>query len=544
MLHIQNLSYSISGRPLFENANATIAKNYHVGFVGRNGAGKSTLFRLILGSIHPDKGEVSVQKGATIGTVAQETPSGSLTCLEFVLKSDKERTHLLELTETETDPTKLGDIYDRLLEIDAYSAPAKASKILVGLGFSEEMQHQSLDSFSGGWKMRVALATALFLEPDLLLLDEPSNHLDLETTLWLVNYLKSYPKTLVIISHDRYLLNAAVDRILHLNHKSLSIYTGNYDTFIKTRAEQKRVLEAAQKKQQAERAHVQKFVDRFRFKASKAKQVQSRIKKLEKLEQFSDVRDDPTLALHFPEPETLPPPLITLEKVSAGYGEKVVLTNLNQRIDFGDRIALLGANGNGKSTFAKLIAGALAPLKGERKCLPQLRIGFFHQHQLEGLIPKKTAYDHLVALMNKSTPTQVRSYLGTFGFGQAKADIQVEKLSGGEKARLNLAILCYHKPQILILDEPTNHLDMETREALIFAINEFPGAVILITHDWHLLELTADTLWIAENKTVKPFDGSLDEYRQLITGSSSKAPGSSQKEPKNVNKEQKKKSKK
>jgi len=529
MLHIKDLTYRIAGRVLFEDVNAHLPRGHHVGLVGRNGTGKSTLFKLILKEVQADQGSVLVQKGARVGIVAQEVPVGTQTPLEFVLEGDQERHQLLQELEASGDPMRLADVHHRLNEIDAYSAPARAAKILVGLGFSEPEQHQPLSSYSGGWRMRVALAAALFSEPDLLLLDEPTNHLDLESVAWLEGFLKSYPHTLVIISHDRHVLNNVVDRIYHLHDKKISLYMGNYDFYEKTRREQMLIQQAAQTKQQAARSHIQSFVDRFRAKASKARQVQSRIKMLERFEPLSMLRDDPALRLKFPQAEDLAPPLMTLNKVSAGYEDKVILKDLNQRIDQEDRIALLGSNGNGKSTFAKLVAGAISPLSGELYRSEKLNVAYFHQHQIEALHVKETAFQHLSPLMKDSRPDQVRARLGQFGFAQEKADVMVEKLSGGEKARLNFALISAKKPQLLILDEPTNHLDVETRDALVVAINDFAGAVILITHDWHLLELTVDRLWLVANQKVEPFDGDLEDYRRFILGG--KADKGSQKAP-------------
>ncbi|WP_085784948.1 ABC-F family ATP-binding cassette domain-containing protein [Candidatus Nucleicultrix amoebiphila] len=516
MLHIRNITYRIAGRTLFENTSAHLPKGHKAGLVGRNGTGKSSLFKLIMGEIHVDHGEIEIRKGSRIGVVAQEVNVKGHTPLSFVLSADHERTRLLEQSETETDPLHLVEIHNRLIEIDAYSAPAKASKILVGLGFDEEAQQRPLQEYSGGWRMRVALAAALFSEPDLLLLDEPTNHLDFEATVWLEGFLKNYPQTLLIISHDRQMLNSVADRIYHLHDCRLMLYSGNYDFFEKTRRERLAQEKAEQAKQQERRTHIQEFIDRFRYKASKARQVQSRIKMLEKFDPVISTKDDPTFRLDFPEVEMMPPPMITLEKVSAGYGDKVVLKGLNQRIDPDDRIALLGQNGNGKSTFAKLIAGELAPLSGLITRAPKVRVGYFHQYQIEALRPKESAFEHLEKLLPNLRPDQVRARLGRFGFSRDKADVAVEKLSGGEKSRLNFALVSALEPQILILDEPTNHLDMETRESLIMAINEFKGAVILITHDWHLLELTADRLWLVANQSVKRFDGDLKDYRRFV----------------------------
>lgn len=517
MLTIRNMTYRVAGRTLFDGANAVLARGQHAGLVGRNGTGKSTLFKLILGEAHADHGDVEVQKGATVGMVAQEIHPGDDTPHSFVLRSSPSYETLMRQVETETDPDILSDLLERLTHADTYAAPARASKILYGLGFDEEAQHQPLKSYSGGWRMRAALAAVLFQEPDLLLLDEPTNHLDFEASIWLEEYLKSYPRTILMISHDRHMLNQVVDRILHLDQLKLTLYSGDYDFYEKTRKEKLLTQTAERAKQEERRNHIMKFVDRFRSKASKASQVQSRLKLLAKFDPLVETRDAPSIALDFPTPDFLPPPLMTLEKVTAGYGDKVVLRGLNQRIDFEDRIALLGKNGNGKSTFAKLLAGDIAPLSGEINRSNKLRVGFFHQHQIESLIPHETAFDHMMRLLPTLRPDQVRSRLGRFGFSQQKADVSVRQLSGGEKARLNFAMISAQSPQLLILDEPTNHLDVETRESLVMAINAFEGAVILITHDWHLLELTADRLLLVANNTVSRFDGDLEDYKAFLT---------------------------
>jgi ATP-binding cassette subfamily F protein 3 len=424
----------------------------------------------------------------------------------------------MEALETETDLERLGAIQFELEAIDSFTAEARAGKILAGLGFSEYAQQQPLNHFSGGWRMRVALASVLYNKPDLMLLDEPSNHLDLETTFWLIDYLKKDPCALILISHDKYILNEVVQKIVHLHSKTLTSYTGNYDTFSETRFLRMAQLEAAHAKQQEQRAHIQKFVDRFRAKATKAAQVQSRLKMLSKMEEVQLLRDDSTLSIQFPQPADLSPPLISLEKASVGYEEKVILKNLNQRIDPQECIALVGRNGNGKSTFAKLLSGHLPPMHGERKVYQNFSVAFFQQDQLENLIPTQTAYEHLEVLMPNTSPTHIRNLLGQFGLTQSKADLPVKNLSGGEKTRLNFALLSRDTPGLLILDEPTNHLDIESREALTLSINQFKGAVILITHDWDLLKLTATNLWVVENGTVQTFEGSLETYQRDILG--------------------------
>ncbi len=518
MLDIQNVTYRIAGRTIFENMSVHIPSNHRMGLVGRNGSGKTTLFKLICGEIHVDEGKLALQGEVKIATVAQEMPATNATPLEFVLESHKERHDLLNELECNADPFRLAEIHQQLIDINAYEAPTRAAKILLGLGFSEEEQHRPLSSFSGGWRMRVALAAALFCEPDLLLLDEPTNHLDLEATAWLESYLKSYPRSLLIISHDRYLLNSVVDRIYNLSHKSLKLYNGNYDFFEKTQKEHMLLQEAAVKKQQAARQHIQGFIDRFRAKSSKASMVQSRIKMLEKFEPLSVLRDESNVRLSFPPADDVSPPMITMEKASVGYGDKVVLKNLSCRIDPEDRIALLGRNGNGKTTFANLLAGYLQPMSGDVIHHPKLKVGYFHQHQIDAMEGDLTAYDHLAQHMKGAKPEAVRAQLGRFGITKDMAITKVKSLSGGEKARLNLSVISAMKPNILILDEPTNHLDMASRESLIVAINDFNGAVILITHDRYILEHTVDRYWLVADQQVTKFDGSIDDYYAMILG--------------------------
>jgi ATP-binding cassette subfamily F protein 3 len=521
MLSISNITYRVAGRVLLENATASISAGHRVGLVGRNGAGKSTLFGLILNELQPDQGDIEVQRGVRIGIVAQEAPGGDMTPQDVVLAADLERAALLHEADHSDDGERLAEVHMRLVDIDAHTAPMRAAEILAGLGFTEDMQQQPMSSFSGGWRMRVALAAALFAQPELLLLDEPTNHLDLEATVWLEAYLQKYPHTLLVISHDRQILNACVDHILHLDSKQLTFYSGNYDWFEKMRAERMAQSKAEASKVDAKRKHLQSFVDRFKAKASKARQAQSRMKMLEKLGTVSVMRDDPTVSFDFPEPAELSPPLISFEKVSVGYAPgKPVLRDIDLRIDPEDRIALLGSNGNGKSTFAKLVAGRLQPMEGHHHRSGKLFTGFFAQHQVEDMDGESTPYKLMAELMPGGREPQVRARLGRFGFGQEKANTQVKSLSGGERARLNFALITHNAPPMLIFDEPTNHLDIESREALAVAINEYKGAVILISHDWHLLELTADQLWLVGDGKVKPFDGDLEDYRKLMLGKS------------------------
>ena len=521
MLSISNVTYRVAGRVLLENATASISAGHRVGLVGRNGAGKSTLFGLILNELQPDQGDIEIQRGVRIGVVAQEAPGGPMTPQDVVLDADLERAALLREADTSDDGERLAEVHMRLVDIDAHTAPMRAAEILAGLGFTEEMQQQPMSSFSGGWRMRVALAAALFAQPELLMLDEPTNHLDLEATVWLEAYLQKYPHTLLVISHDRQILNACVDHILHLDNKQLTFYTGNYDWFEKMRAERMAQSKAEASKVDAKRKHLQSFVDRFKAKASKARQAQSRMKMLEKLGSVSVMRDDPTVSFDFPEPAELSPPLLSFDKVSVGYTPgKPVLRDIDVRIDPEDRIALLGSNGNGKSTFAKLVAGRLQPMEGHHHRSGKLFTGFFAQHQIEDMDANATPFSLMAELMPGGREPQVRARLGRFGFGQEKANTQVMSLSGGERARLNFALITHNAPPLLIFDEPTNHLDIESREALAVAINEYKGAVILISHDWHLLELTADQLWLVGDGKVKAFDGDLEDYRKLMLGKS------------------------
>ncbi|HYM31505.1 MAG TPA: ABC-F family ATP-binding cassette domain-containing protein [Candidatus Cybelea sp.] len=517
MLHINDLSYRVGGRLLFEGATAHVPAGHRVGLVGRNGSGKSTLLRLILGEVSPDAGTIAVRSRARLGRLAQEAPDGEHSALEFVLAADTERAALLAEAEVADDAHRIAEVHTRLADIDAHTAPSRAASILNGLGFDTDAQARTLRSFSGGWRMRVALAATLFAEPDLLLLDEPSNHLDLEANLWLEGYLRSYPRTLLLVSHDRDLLNNVATHILHLEERRLTLYVGGYDTFERTRRERLVRIAAMQSRQEAQRRHLQAFVDRFRYKASKARQAQSRLKMLARLQPIASVMEEATVTFRFPDPQPLPPPLIVLEGAAASYdGAPPVLDRLDLRIDMDDRIALLGANGNGKSTFAKLLSGRLKPSKGSLRQSSKMVVGYFAQHQMDELNPKATAFRHLQELMPEANEAKIRARLGQFGFSQSKADVSVTDLSGGEKARLLFALMSHAAPHLMILDEPTNHLDVDAREALLQAINDYAGAVILISHDRHLIEATADRLWLVEGGRVQPFDGDLDDYRRLL----------------------------
>ena len=516
MLHLNDVTLRFGGRVLLEHASVHLPAGHRIGLVGANGSGKTSLLRLILGELTPDAGEVRLRRGAAVGWVAQEAPGGERTPREAVLEADRERARLLAAAETAVEAHAIAEIQTRLADIGAHAAPARASAILAGLGFDEAAQQQPLASFSGGWRMRVALAAVLFAEPDLLLLDEPTNHLDLEASLWLEDYLRRYPKTLLLVSHDRDLLEPRARRIVHLDQRKLASYAGGYDAFERIRREQLTLQAKERVRIEARRKHMQAFVDRFRYKASKARQAQSRLKAIARLEPIPAVIEAPHVVLRFPEPEVPPPPLITLEHAAAGYGDQVVLARLDLRLDPDDRIALLGANGNGKSTLAKLLAGRLEPLAGEVVRAPKLRVGYFAQHQIEALRPADSALAHLARRLPAEREERLRARLGGFGLPQDKAELPAGLLSGGEKARLTFALISAAAPQLLILDEPTNHLDIDSREALIEAINGFAGAVVLISHDPHLIELTADRLWLVEGGRVRPFEGDLDDYRRAL----------------------------
>ncbi len=528
MLTIRDLSFSMAGKPLFEGASAQIPGGARVGLVGRNGTGKSTLFRLIRGELAPDRGEIELPPRARIGGVAQEVPAGPEALLDIVLAADAERAALLAEAETAEDPARIAEIQTRLTDIDAHSAEARAATILSGLGFPPADQARAAAEFSGGWRMRVALAAVLFSAPDLLLLDEPTNYLDLEGAVWLEAYLARYPYTTLVISHDRGLLNRAVDRILHLEARGLTLYGGPYDTFDRVRREKLALQAAAAKKQAAARAHLQSFVDRFRYKASKAKQAQARIKMLEKMEPIAAVAEDAVAPIRLPEPEELPPPLVAFDGCAVGYGGQAVLSRISLRIDQDDRIALLGANGQGKSTFAKLVSGRLRPMEGTRQVSSHLRIGYFAQHQTDELDRAATPLEILRRARPEEPPAKLRARLAQGGTGADIADTAVADLSGGQKARLMLTMAALDAPHLLILDEPTNHLDIESREALVAALNAYSGAVILVSHDAHLVAAVADRLWLVKDGRVGAYDGDMEDYRRLLlaaeTGEGARAP--------------------
>ena len=516
MINFKNISFSIGGVSLFEETSAFVPTGHKVGIVGRNGAGKTTLFKLIQKELIIDGGVIEIPRNFKVGSVAQEAPSTEETLLDTVLAADVERAELLRDSEIETDPNKIANIHIRLADIDAYSADARASSILTGLGFSQNDQKSPCSSFSGGWRMRVALASVLFSNPDLLLLDEPTNYLDFEGTAWLENYLQKFKNTVLVISHDRSLLNKSVNGILHLSNKKLQFYSGNYDTFDNERRIQLEQKISLKNKQDAQRAHIQSFVDRFKAKASKARQAQSRIKILEKMKPIVIEEDQKIPRFKFDEAIKFAPPLVTLDKASVGYNDVEVLKNINIQINPDDRIGLLGVNGEGKSTFSKLIAKKIKLINGSLQIPQKLKIGYFAQHQLDELRPKETAFEHVYAKLKSEIPSKVRARLGSAGFAADTMDLQVKRLSGGQKARLLLLLVVIEKPDLLILDEPTNHLDIESREALIMALNDYSGSLILVSHDAFLVERLVDRLLIVKNGGVSEFSGDIHEYRDLV----------------------------
>jgi ATP-binding cassette, subfamily F, member 3 len=527
MLILDDLTVAIAGRTLIENASVRVPAGGRVGLVGRNGTGKSTLFNVIAGEHHAEQGHIEMPSRWRIGRLAQEAPSGPESLIEVVLKADIERERLLAEAETAHDPHAIAEIQTRLADIGAHAAPARAASILAGLGFSEAEQQRPCSEFSGGWRMRVALAATLFAQPDLLLLDEPTNYLDLEGTLWLQEHLARYPATLIVISHDRDLLDRSVGHILALEQKTLTLWRGGYSAYEKQRRERQLLDQKLVKKQEAQRQHLQAFVDRFRAKATKARQAQSRLKMLAKMEPVAALVTDDVRPISFPTPEKLlSPPIVATEKVSVGYDGRAVLSGLTLRIDNDDRIALLGANGNGKSTLVKLIADRLAPMQGTVTRAANLKVAYFAQHQLDELSPTESPYDHVRDLMPNASEAQVRARVGAIGFSGEAGNTPVANLSGGEKARLLLALATFEAPHLVILDEPTNHLDIDSRAALIEAINDFPGAAILVSHDRYLLEACADRLWLVANGRVTPFDGDLDDYvRDVLSERAGKSSG-------------------
>ncbi|WNO53122.1 ABC-F family ATP-binding cassette domain-containing protein [Stakelama saccharophila] len=529
MLNLNDITVRLGGRTILDHASAALPPRSRVGLIGRNGAGKSTLVRVVAGLLEPDGGGAEMPKDARLGYIAQEAPAGDASPFDTVLAADTERASLMAEAETCTEPHRLAEVHERLLAIDAHAAPARAARILSGLGFDEEAQHRALDSFSGGWRMRVALAALLFSEPDVLLLDEPSNHLDLEAVLWLEDFLKRYRATILIVSHERDFLNNVVDHILHLHQGKLTLYPGGYDAFEKQRAERLAQIEAARANQQAQRAKLEDYIRRNSARASTAKQAQSRAKALAKMTPIAAAAEDPTLSFGFPDPAELRPPLVTLDDASVGYGNTPVLKRLNLRLDPDDRIAFLGRNGNGKTTLARLLAGQLEPMDGTVNGSGKLRVGYFTQYQVEELDADDTPLAHMTRVMPDAKPAAVRAQLGRFGFSGDRATALVGTMSGGERARLALALITRDAPHMLILDEPTNHLDVDAREALIRALNDYAGAVVIVSHDRHMVETTVDRLVLVDDGTAVPFDGSIDDYVALVLGSEAKAEGKSEK---------------
>ncbi|MBR2813248.1 MAG: ABC-F family ATP-binding cassette domain-containing protein [Reyranella sp.] len=537
MLHVSDLSFRHGERVLFDRASVAFSDGWKVGLVGRNGAGKSTLLRIIQGLTEADSGEINLMGRTRIGSVPQDPPGGDIPVLDAVLAADVERTALMAEAETSHDGLRLAEIHMRLDEIGAASAPSRAAAILSGLGFDNEAQSRPCGEFSGGWRMRVALAGTLFSDPDLLILDEPSNHLDIEAMMWLTEHLRKFRNTLLMVSHDRDLLNDVCDHIVHIDQQKLVPYTGNYDFFERTRAERLANDAAQQAKVAAQRKHMQAFVDRFKAKASKARQAQSRMKMIEKLGPVASVPIEERIAFNFPSPDILASPIETLDGVTVGYPDgPPILRNLDLRIDMDDRIALLGQNGNGKSTFIRVLSDRLQPREGRIKRTPKLRLGYFSQDQEESLDYEATPFDHMNrALGPGAGEAKVRAQLGRFGFSRDRANLKVGVLSGGEKTRLLLALATRNAPHMLLLDEPTNHLDMDARASLVDAINDFEGAVVLVSHDTHLVKMVADQLWVVANGSVTPFDGDIDDYQSRLLRERSGRPakeGKSKKEKK------------
>ncbi len=522
MLNLNAVTVRLGGRTILDAASASLPPRGRIGLIGRNGAGKSTLMKVIAGTLEPDSGGVDMPKSARLGYVAQEAPAGQGTPFETVLEADVERASLLaeeeQLLASHADPERLAEIHERLIAIDAYTAPARASRILVGLGFDEAAQHRPLDSYSGGWRMRVALAALLFSQPDLLLLDEPSNHLDLEATMWLENFLKSYRATIVVISHERDLLNNVVDYLLHLEGGKITLYPGGYDDFERQRAERLAQLASAREAQAAQRAKLQDYIARNSARASTAKQAQSRQKALAKMQPIAEAVTDPTLVFNFPSPPPLKPPLVQLDHAAVGYDGRAILEHIDLRLDPDDRLALLGRNGNGKTTLARLLSGQLPAMSGSKHAPGKLRVGYFTQYQVEELDTDDTPLEHMSRLMRGASPSAVRAQLGRFGFSGGMAEQKVGKMSGGEKARLALALITRDAPHLLILDEPTNHLDVDTREALVQALNDYDGAVVVVSHDRHMIEASADRLVLVDAGRATEFAGSLDDYTDSILG--------------------------
>ncbi|MCD4486760.1 ATP-binding cassette domain-containing protein [Chromobacterium vaccinii] len=517
MIQLKNLSLRRGLKELLIGANLTLNPGYKAGLTGANGVGKSSLFAMLLGELHADGGDMLLPPNWTVAHVAQETPALERSALDYVLDGDKELRALeaqLAVAEDKHDGNAIGHLHGELAHIDAYSAPARAGKLLTGLGFDEAGQQRPVASFSGGWRMRLNLAQALMCRSDLLLLDEPTNHLDLETVLWLEDWLKAYPGTLLVISHDRDFLDAICSHTVEVANQTLTLYTGNYSQFEVMRAEKLARQQGEYEKQQRQIAHLESFITRFKAKASKARQAQSRVKALEKLERIAPAHSASPFDFHFDSPEHLPNPLLKLDKASAGYGDKTILSGISLSVEAGARIGLLGVNGAGKSTLVKLLSSDLAPQTGERVNAQMLKIGYFAQHTLETLRPDESPLQHMQRLAPTTRELELRSFLGGFNFRGDAATDPVGPMSGGEKARLALAMIVWQKPNLLLLDEPTNHLDLEMRHALTLALQDFTGALIVVSHDRSLLESTTDVFWLVSGGKVQPFDGDLEDYRQ------------------------------
>jgi ATP-binding cassette subfamily F protein 3 len=530
MLHLNALTYRLGERLLIDQATAALPGGAHVGLVGRNGAGKTTLFRLICGELSAESGAIGLPRRARVGRVEQEAPGGAQAMIDFVLDADSERKALIEEAERADDPLRIAEIQTRLVDIGAHAAPARAARILAGLGFDERAQGRPLAEFSGGWRMRVALAAVLFSAPDLLLLDEPTNYLDLEGTLWLADYLKTCPATTLVISHDRDLLDDVVDHILFLDRGKLSLWSGGYSSFERQRRESQTLQAKALKKQEERRQHLQSFVDRFRASATKATQAQSRLKMLARMEPIAAVVDDAVVPFRWPPVATkLSPPIIAMERVSVGYDGRAVLSKLSLSLAEDDRVGLLGANGNGKSTFAKLIAGRLQPIDGRLVRANKLDVGFFAQHQVDELDLASTPYGSVAERMRGATEAKIRARTAQIGFPGGRADTKIAALSGGEKARLLMGLAAFEGPQLLILDEPTNHLDIDSRGELIEAINDYEGACVIVSHDRRLLEACVDRLWLVADGAVKVFDGDVADYSRFVLAQ--RAPDSARRAP-------------
>jgi ATP-binding cassette subfamily F protein 3 len=532
MLSLTDLVIRMGGRPIINGVSVTMPARGCVGLVGRNGAGKSTLMKALAGVLDVDGGRIDKPRAARLGWLKQDAPSGDATAFDTVLAADTERAALLAEEEAGAPPERLGDLHERLIAIDAYTAPARAARILKGLGFDEAMQARPLDSFSGGWRMRVALASLLFTGPDILLLDEPSNHLDLESALWLEDFLLSYPGLIVLISHERDLLNRVVGHILHLEAGKATLYTGNYDSFEKQRAERLAQLEAARTAQAAQRAKLQDYVARNSARASTAKQAQSRAKALARMQPVAEAATDPTMKFDFPSPAPLRPPLVTLDQTQVGYDGNPVLSGLDLRLDPDDRMALVGRNGNGKTTLARLMIGQLPAMSGARNATGKLKVGYFTQYQVEELDRDATPLQHMTRAMKGASPAAVRAQLGRFGFSGPTAEQKIGTMSGGERARLALALVTRDAPHLIVLDEPTNHLDIDARQALVQALAGYEGAVVVVSHDRHLIEATADRLVLVDAGRATPFDGSIDDYEALILSKSNDNPSAAAAAPK------------